>query len=134
MEHHTHPNDGNVHPHIAPLRVYLGVFAALIALTVLTVAVSYVHLGAWNLAVAMIIASIKASLVAMIFMHLKDDTKFNVLVFVGSLLFVGLFYAYTTNDTERRGQLDWANGGKVNPSTGEVAPGGLPSRPDVPKP
>ena len=62
--------------HVLPLKVYLGVAAALLFLTVVTVAVSVVDFGhlvgmpALNLIVALAIATLKASLVAAIFMHL----------------------------------------------------------------
>jgi caa(3)-type oxidase subunit IV len=57
------------------IRQYIGVFVALLVATVLTVAVSYVHFGAedshvGNVTVALIIAGIKAALVAGFFMHL----------------------------------------------------------------
>lgn len=58
------------------VRTYLVVFAALAALTVLTVAVSYLELSAFmTVAVALLIASVKGSLVAMFFMHLIDERK-----------------------------------------------------------
>jgi len=122
--HSSAHDDGAVHVHIAPVSLYIKIFLGLIVLTVLTVGVSYVHLGPLNLAVAIIIATMKASLVVLFFMHLKDDAKFNALAFVGSLLFVGLFFVYTMNDTEHRGEIDWSNGGKVDPTTGQPAPGG----------
>jgi len=64
----------------AETRRYIVVFAALAALTVLTVAVSYLHLYldmAMGVAVllAMVIASVKAALVAGYFMHLLNERK-----------------------------------------------------------
>ena len=54
------------------VRAYLAVFAALAALTVITVAVAQVHFpGIGNVLVALLIAALKATLVAAIFMHLK---------------------------------------------------------------
>lgn len=54
------------------VKAYVGVFAALAVLTILTVAVSRVHFsGSGNVVVALLIAAFKASLVAAIFMHLK---------------------------------------------------------------
>ena len=44
-------------------------------LTVVTVLVSYVNLGVMNVVVALIIASTKASLVALFFMHLKGESR-----------------------------------------------------------
>jgi cytochrome c oxidase subunit 4 len=54
---------------------YLAVFAALLLLTVITVLVSYVDLGLLNVVVALLIASAKASLVALFFMHLKGESR-----------------------------------------------------------
>ncbi|MBK8168851.1 MAG: cytochrome C oxidase subunit IV family protein [Sandaracinaceae bacterium] len=130
MSHEAHDkiDDGGVHPHIAPVKMYIAIFLGLIFFTVVTVAVGFVHLGPLNLLVAIVIATIKAALVVIFFMHLKDDAKFNALVFVGSLLFAGVFLVYTMNDTGHRGQIDPEQGVEVLPSTGEFAPGG-PARP-----
>ena len=58
------------------VRTYVVVFAALAALTVLTVAVSYLDLAPGpTIAVALLIATVKGSLVAMFFMHLIDERK-----------------------------------------------------------
>lgn len=112
-----------VHPHIAPWKLYAGIFGALLVLTVITVAVSRVDLGAANLAVAILVATIKASLVVTFFMHLKDDRRFNAILFLGSLLFGGLFLAYTLNDTAYRGRVDSQNGVRIDPKTGAWAHG-----------
>src|SRR5262249_36141464 len=128
-EEHDHGKDGAVHAHIASTRFYIGIFSMLVLLTLLTIAVSYVHLGPLNLVVAILIASTKAALVVMFFMHLRYDTKFNVLIFVCSLAFIGVFFAYTINDTGHRGEVDLENGTQVLPSSGQLAPGGLPEKP-----
>ncbi len=135
---HSH-DDGAVHVHVHSTKFYAGVLLALLCFTVITVLVSYVDVdafvalgqpvrgvGAWNLTIAIVIATMKASLVVLFFMHLKDDSRFNGLVFVGSLLFVGVFFAYTRNDTAVRGTMDRYNGVRINPDTGERAPGGIP--------
>ena len=134
---HGH-DDGQVHVHVHPVSFYLKVFGALIALTVITVLTAkYVDLdgiftpeapagaASANLILAMVIATAKASLVCTFFMHLKDDNRFNVLVFLGSLLFVGVFFAYTMNDTSHRNDGDRFHGIHVLPSSGERAPGGV---------
>lgn len=83
--------------HAAGFGIYLAVFAALLVLTVVTVGVSYIDLGILNVAVALIVASVKASLVALYFMHLKYEDRlvwtfalvplfFLFLVIVGTLL------------------------------------------------
>jgi cytochrome c oxidase subunit 4 len=123
-DHHKDADDGAVHVHVHDASLYYKVFGALIFFTLLTVAVAEVHLGAWNFLVAVVIATMKAALVAAYFMHLKDDNRFNVLLFIGSILFMGVFFVYTMNDTEHRGEFDQAYGTKVLEATGEVAPGG----------
>ena len=85
--------------HVMPLRVLVGVFAGLAALTVLTVAVSKFDFGEYNLVIALAIAVMKASLVVLFFMHLIWDKPFNAIVFVGCLVFVGLFIGLTLMDT-----------------------------------
>jgi cytochrome c oxidase subunit 4 len=73
--------------HVGPtLRTYLSVFAALICLTAVTTAVSYLHLGKWNTLIALSIACLKASLVALVFMHLRWSRRI-VWIFAGGGLF-----------------------------------------------
>lgn len=84
--HHDHqfeimPTDGHSTDlgHVVPFRIYLGVFLGLLFLTVITVVVSRFNFGAFNILIAMLIASVKAGLVALFFMHLKYENKFTVL-------------------------------------------------------
>ena len=122
---HDGHDDGAVHAHISHWFFYLIIFGALITLTVATVAQSYLDLGKLNLAVVIIIASMKASLVVTFFMHLKYDNKFLGLLFVCGLLFIGVFFTYTMNDTDRRGEIDPTASMPRHPQTGEMAPGGF---------
>ena len=82
--------------HIVPVKTYTKVFLALIVGTILTVLAASVDLGAWNLAVAILIATVKVSLVGMFFMHLKFESKgiwfvatYPIILLV--LLFMGTF-------------------------------------------
>lgn len=59
--------------HVVPFSVYRNIFIALIVLTVITVAISRVDFGAMNIVIAMLVASVKAMLVALFFMHLKYE-------------------------------------------------------------
>jgi cytochrome c oxidase subunit 4 len=124
IEIHAVPDDGAVHAHISPAKFYFQIFAGLVLLTLLTIGVSYVHLGKLNLVVAILISTTKASLVVTFFMHLKYDNRFNALMFLSSLLFIGVFFAYTLNDTDHRGQVDSAQGVVVYSGSGKPAPGG----------
>ena len=91
--------------HILPLNLYLAVGSGLLVLTVITVAAAQMDFGEMNLLIAMGIAVVKATLVAMFFMHLKYDNRIYMLVFVGSLLFLGVFIIFTMFDTLRRGDI-----------------------------
>ncbi len=85
--------------HVTPLKLLIGVFGALVVLTVLTVTVTSVDLGSQgNFIVAMIIATIKAGLVMAFFMHLVWDRKFNLTVFLSAFLFVLLFLSLSITD------------------------------------
>ncbi len=98
----THETD----PHVLPIRNYLATWFALILLTALTFYVSYFNFGSMNIVVAIGIATLKASLVALIFMHLLYDNKFHAIILLGSILFVGVFMIFTMFDTNHRGNVD----------------------------
>ena len=96
--------------HVLPVRVLLGIFAVLMVLTAVTVAVSMFDFGQFNLWIAIGLATIKASLVALYFMHLRYDHPMNALVFVTALVFLGLFVSIVLLDTvEYQGDVrDWS--------------------------
>lgn len=82
--------------------VYLAVFAGLLALTVVTVLASYVDMGLWNVVVALLIASGKASLVALFFMHLKGENRLVWGFALVPLFFLALIILGTLVDTQLR--------------------------------
>ncbi|MBX3418045.1 MAG: cytochrome C oxidase subunit IV family protein [Pirellulaceae bacterium] len=93
-------HDDHSFAHPAPLKLLFAVFFALIALTILTVALATVDLGPFGIWISMTIATVKAALVALFFMHMYWDKSFNVLVFLSSFLFVALFIGLTMTDTQ----------------------------------
>ena len=109
MSDHTHDHDhGHDHHgehhglgHVASKRVLFGTWGTLMVLTVVTVTTSRIHLGsaAINLAVAMLIATVKASLVCIFFMHLKYDKRFHAIVFLSAILLATLFVSFTLMDS-----------------------------------
>jgi len=100
-------NQTNTHqPHVLSLKLYLSVAGALFALTAITYGFSFIHLGEFNIIIALTIATIKASIVALIFMHLKYDNKLYTTVFVSAIVFLGLFLSLTMLDTMHRGDID----------------------------
>jgi cytochrome c oxidase subunit IV len=86
--------------HVVPMKVLAGVFAALVLLTLLTVAAANVDMGSLNLYIALGIAGVKATLVALYFMHLRYDRPFNRIVFLACLLFVVIFISTVLKDTQ----------------------------------
>ena len=89
--------------HVLPLRIYLGVFFALLVFTGTTVAVAFVDLGLLNNVVALGIAVIKATLVILFFMHVRYATRLTSLVVASGIfwlvIMVGLtFVDYATRD------------------------------------
>jgi cytochrome c oxidase subunit 4 len=73
------------------IRPYIMVFVALMALTLITVAVSYLHLPTPQaIALALLIATVKASLVACYFMHLMTERK----LILWALLLSALLFAF----------------------------------------
>ncbi|MDX1618063.1 MAG: cytochrome C oxidase subunit IV family protein [Balneolaceae bacterium] len=90
--HHEH--------HISSDKILLGVAGALFFLTLLTVGVHYLHLpDPWSIVVAMIVAVFKASLVALFFMNLYWDVRFNSLLLGASIVFLALLVGLTMLDT-----------------------------------
>jgi cytochrome c oxidase subunit 4 len=82
-----------------PLSWLLGVWAMLLILTALTVAASRVDLGVMNAWIALGIATLKAVLVLLIFMHMIYERPINVIVLFTALLFVFLFISFVLMDT-----------------------------------
>ncbi|MFZ4749868.1 MAG: cytochrome C oxidase subunit IV family protein [Phycisphaerales bacterium] len=92
---------GEGHPLVGHLVPYSTLFAtggALLVLTVITVAARYVDLGEANIYLAIGIAVVKATLVSLFFMHLRWDRPFNLMVLVGSMLFVVLMMVFCMMD------------------------------------
>lgn len=92
-------------PHVLPLRVYLTVGSILLTLTVVTVWVASYDLGTMNLVVAMIIAAVKGTLVALYFMHLRYDNKLYSLFFGTAIIFLAIFIIITMFDTLHRDDI-----------------------------
>lgn len=86
--------------HISSDKTLLSVAGALFILTILTVAVHYIHIpNPWSIIVAMGIAIFKATLVALFFMNLWWDERFNSMLLISSVVFFGLLVGLTLIDT-----------------------------------
>jgi cytochrome c oxidase subunit IV len=83
---------------ITPTRTYYSVFAALIALTLLTVGVSFLELGAWHTTVGVLIGVVKATLVVLFFMHLLHSSRASWLAVLAGLFWLGILMVLTLSD------------------------------------
>lgn len=86
---------------------YMLTLGALLALTVITVAAAQVNFGtpAINVIIALFIATVKATLVALFFMHLRHDKPINAIIFVSSLVFLGVFLSLCMIDVNSRDRV-----------------------------
>ncbi len=85
--------------------VYLRTLLALLFLTIVTVGASYIDFGSGNVVIALFIATIKASLVALFFMHLRWDKPINAIIAVAGFLFLGIFLMFDFIDFGTRDNL-----------------------------
>ncbi|OZC03231.1 cytochrome C oxidase subunit IV family protein [Rubricoccus marinus] len=110
MAHAAHADGHDEHTghgghHVASPALLLRTIGILVGLTVLTVALGWmeqngvIHLGAFSVPVALLIAGGKAYFVAAYFMGLKYDGGTNLLAFVGSIVFLVIFLTFTYLDT-----------------------------------
>ncbi len=91
--------------HTTNPRLYFIVFAILLVLLVFTVAVAYLDLGGWSIVLAMAIATTKALLVILYFMHVRYSSRL-IWLFVGlGFVFLALLVALTLTDYLSRGWL-----------------------------
>jgi cytochrome c oxidase subunit 4 len=91
--------------HITGFGIYVWIWLALIFLTVITVVASYIHFGTFNLIIALGIASLKASLVALYFMHLKFEDKITWVFFLYPLGLLALLIGLSMSDVFFRGSV-----------------------------
>ncbi len=96
-EHSSHHEQSFGHP--ASIKLLCGVFTVLVCLTILTVVANDWPLGKFDVWVALGIACVKATLVALFFMHMYWDKGFNLVAFFSSFVFVTLFIGFTMLDS-----------------------------------
>ena len=96
--------------HVCSVALFSNVFIALMVLTAITVVTAkYVHLGSFNMVLAMLIASVKGTLVMTFFMHLKWDTAMNQIAILSSFVFLALLFLFTLGDLSTRSKADYLN-------------------------
>jgi cytochrome c oxidase subunit 4 len=96
-DHETYSGHAAPH-HQAPLAAYFIVFAALMVLTIVTVWVSRIDLGAMNTLVAMAIAVVKATVVILWFMHVIHSPRLTWIVVLASFLWLAVMFVLLFSD------------------------------------
>jgi cytochrome c oxidase subunit 4 len=107
--------------HISPKSTYYAIFAALMVLTAITVAVAFVNLGSFNFPVALGIAITKATLVILFFMHARYSSKLTKLFVGTAFFFLVILLTLTMTDYLSRGMRTYP-GGAAGAGYGERTP------------
>jgi cytochrome c oxidase subunit IV len=87
-----------VSEHIVSPKVYIGIFLSLMVLTAATVAAAYVNLGAFNIVIALAIASLKATFVVLYFMHARYSPNRTHMVIIAAVFWLAIMLALTLSD------------------------------------
>jgi cytochrome c oxidase subunit 4 len=96
--------------HVEPKKTYFAIFAALMALTVLTVWASRIDLGAASVFVALAIAVVKAMLVVLFFMHVWHSSPLTKFTVGAGFLWLAILLALTLADYYSRNWLPTPEG------------------------
>jgi cytochrome c oxidase subunit 4 len=86
---------------------YLLIYGVLIALALGTTGVAFLPLGGWHTVAAMVIASTKAILVLLFFMHLLHSPKLTWVVVAAAVFFLGIMLTLTFADYMTRHWLSY---------------------------
>jgi cytochrome c oxidase subunit IV len=93
-----------VSEHVVSPRIYLVILCALLLGTFLTVEAAVRDFGPWNIVIALAIATSKAVLVILYFMHARYSTKRTQLVIVCSIFWLAILLALTASDYMTRSE------------------------------
>ena len=101
--HHDHHDEIQV-GHVVPIKFLTAICCLLLFLTAVTVWVSWfdfteINIAEMGIIMALFVATVKATIVGLYFMHLRWDRPFIGFVFVGSILFVVLFICVALTDS-----------------------------------
>jgi cytochrome c oxidase subunit IV len=91
------------HAKSSPLKMYFGIWITLLVCTYVTYKAAFIELGRFNAAVALGIATLKATLVVLFFMHVwHASEKLTKLVVLAALFFLMLLLGLTMSDYATR--------------------------------
>ena len=98
-----------------PMSTYNIVFVLLMVLLIVTVVAAFIDLGELNMIVAMAIATVKAALVILYFMHVKFASRLTKVFCASSFVWLGIMFAMTFFDYISRDWLSNSRGWNDNP-------------------
>ncbi len=101
--------------HIVSPKIYVAIFAVLMLGTGITVWAAFQNFHQFNIVIALVIASIKATLVVLYFMHARYSPKRTQLVIVCSVFWLAILLALTLADYDTRSH-------DTQPGVGRIAP------------
>ena len=84
--------------HVIPARLYIMVWMALVFLTGITLGVSYIDMKNVAIITALLIATVKASLVLLYFMHIRFEKPIFFFMILAVLITYGIFIGLTFVD------------------------------------
>jgi cytochrome c oxidase subunit 4 len=91
--------------HVVPVRNYVAIWAALMVGTALTVFAARLELHVFNIVLALLIATIKGTLVVLFFMHLRYSTKLTMVTVIAAIFFLLILFGLSMTDYLTRAWL-----------------------------
>src|ERR1700733_8445148 len=102
-----HPGGAQDHfdpmSHVVPMWIYVAIWASLMVFTGLTVFAASIDLGIFNIVLALLIATIKGTLVVLFFMHLRYSTKLTMVTVIAAIFFLIILFSLSMTDYLTRG-------------------------------
>jgi cytochrome c oxidase subunit 4 len=84
--------------HVVPASLYIGIWATLMVFTLITVLASFAELGPFNIVIALLIATIKGTLVVLFFMHLRYSPKLTMAAVIAAIFWLFIMFSLTMTD------------------------------------
>ena len=84
--------------HVIPAKIYYVIWAILMVGTAITVFAATIELGVFNIVVALVIATIKGTLVVLFFMHLRYSDKLTMVTVIASIFWLFILFSLTMTD------------------------------------
>jgi cytochrome c oxidase subunit IV len=91
--------------HVVPIRAYWVIFATLLLMTLVTVDVAFFNVGMMNLPIALAVATTKATLVILYFMHVRYAPPLTAAFAGAGFVWLAILLGFTLSDILTRSWL-----------------------------